>query len=427
MGAKMQLRSRSVEDEPRFVVGMDAHARKLAVSVWDWSDRFNACLHREIKCVDVDAMVKTYERHVDLDSITVIEASTNAAILKRRLNEAGFRAEVVRSDIIADKERKRKVCDIQDARNLALAYIKGDVRDFVWTPSDEYAEHRDVMFAYRDTVKELTRTSNRIWSVCSRKGYALPGRSSCAKVESLRKTIEETGIGGFAKERLEMLLEDYERLLKRKKALSRRMAETALSKPEMLRLMQLQGVNYKGAFALSAAVEDVRRFSEASKLAAYCGFSPIVDTSGSEEEAARRRGGTGKPLDGEGRDDVKHFFTEAGQAVLTRCADSKLGRWGWAMVNRGKPRNKVVCALGHKLVLYAFHILRGDPTPNRDSEAFFKRKMRRLHQRIGARRMHELGHGTKEQFASAQAKLLYGSLPEPATPGGATPQGAGPN
>ena len=51
MGARMQLRSRRVEDEPRFVVGMDAHAHKLAVSVWDWSDRFNACLHREIKCV----------------------------------------------------------------------------------------------------------------------------------------------------------------------------------------------------------------------------------------------------------------------------------------------------------------------------------------------------------------------------------------
>ena len=48
MCAKMQLRSRSVEDEPRFVVGMDAHAHKLAVSIWDWSDRFNACLHREI-------------------------------------------------------------------------------------------------------------------------------------------------------------------------------------------------------------------------------------------------------------------------------------------------------------------------------------------------------------------------------------------
>ena len=74
MDAKMQLRPRRADDEPRFVVGMDAHAHKLAVSVWDWSDRFNACLHREIKCIDIDAMVKTYERHVDLDSITVLKS-----------------------------------------------------------------------------------------------------------------------------------------------------------------------------------------------------------------------------------------------------------------------------------------------------------------------------------------------------------------
>ena len=368
-------RSRNADDEPRFVVGMDAHARKLAVSIWDWSDRFNACLHREIKCVDVDAMVATYERHVDPDSITIIEASTNSGILRRRLEDAGYRAEVVRSDTIADKER----------------------------------------------------TSNRIWSLCSRKGYPLPARSSAAKVDAVREAIEAAGAGGFAREHLEMLLEDYERLLRRKEALSRRMAETVLAKPEMLRLMQLQGVNYKGAFAMSAAVEDIGRFSSAAKLAAYCGFAPVLDTSGDEEEEARRRGGTGKPLDGEGRDDVKHFFMEAGQAVLTKCADSKLGRRGWSMVNRGKHRNKVVCAIGHKLVLYAFHILRGDPTPNRDDEEFFKRKMRAFYQKIGARRMHELGHGTKEQFASAQAKLVYGSLPEPATPGGATPREAEPS
>ena len=50
-------------------------------------------------------MIRTQktERHVDLDSITTIEASTNSAILKRRLEEVGFRAEVVRSDTIADK------------------------------------------------------------------------------------------------------------------------------------------------------------------------------------------------------------------------------------------------------------------------------------------------------------------------------------
>ena len=75
---------RSVDDEPRFVVGMDAHAHKLAVLIWDWSDRLNAHLHRGVKCVDVDAMVKTYERHVDFDPITVIETPTGSEALSLR-------------------------------------------------------------------------------------------------------------------------------------------------------------------------------------------------------------------------------------------------------------------------------------------------------------------------------------------------------
>ena len=44
MSAKRQLRRRSTEDEPRFVIGMDAHSKKLAISIWDWPDRFNPCL-----------------------------------------------------------------------------------------------------------------------------------------------------------------------------------------------------------------------------------------------------------------------------------------------------------------------------------------------------------------------------------------------
>ena len=44
-----------------------------------------------------------------------------------------------------------------------------------------------------------------------------------------------------------------------------------------------------------------------------------------------------------------------------------------------------------------------------DDEAFFKRKMRAFYQKIGARRMHELGHGTKEQFASAITAAGFGS------------------
>lgn len=411
MNAQKQVRAGRPEDEPTYVVGMDAHSKKLAISIWDWSDRWNPSAVKEIKCFDIEALEKTYERHVDLDSLTIIESSTNSMALKRRLNELGFRAEIVRADTIADKERKRKVCDIQDARNLAKAYLKGDVAEFVWAPSDKYEEYRDIMFAYRDATKESTRISNRIWSICSRKGYRLPVRGGRGKAETLRAEAAKANVSGFARKQLDMLLEDYERMLKRKGELARIIAETVVRSPQMLKLMQLPGVSYRGAFALEAAVEDVRRFSKASKLSAYGGFSPTLDTSGDEEEAARKRGGTGKPLDGEGREDIKFFFAEAGQSVLTSCGKMDIGRWGWSMINRGKPRNKVVCAIGRKLLTYAWHIMRNDPTPNRLNEALFKRKMKKLHEAMSSKRMYELGFGTQNEFAEQQAELVYGGLP----------------
>ena len=267
------------------------------------------------------------------------------------------------------------------------------------------------MFAYRDATKESTRISNRIWSICSRKGYRLPVRGGRGKAETLRAEAAKANVSGFARKQLDMLLEDYERMLKRKGELARIIAETVVRSPQMLKLMQLPGVSYRGAFALEAAVEDVRRFSKASKLSAYGGFSPTLDTSGDEEEAARKRGGTGKPLDGEGREDIKFFFAEAGQSVLTSCGKMDIGKWGWSMINRGKPRNKVVCAIGRKLLTYAWHIMRNDPTPNRLNEALFKRKMKKLHEAMSSKRMYELGFGTQNEFAEQQAELVYGGLP----------------
>ena len=400
---------------PKYAVGVDAHSKKLAISIWEGSDPWNPTLYREIKSCEIDAMEKTFERHVPLDSIVIIEASTNSRKLKNALVDIGFRAEVVKADTISNKESRRKVCDMQDARNLALAYIKGDIREFVWTPSDEYAEYRDIHFAYRDTVKELTRTSNRIWSICSQKGFDLPIRAGETKAASIHEMIKDLDVSGFIKDRLEMLIKDYERMLERRHELDRMMAEAVLDNDAMLGLMQLPGFYLHASFVLQALVEDPRRFPTAAKLAAYSGLSPTIDTSGEEEERAKKKGGTGKPLDGEGRQDLKYYCCEAGQTVLNLCPKTNIGKWGWAMLNRGKPKNKVACAVGHKLVTYAWHIMRGDPTPNRDGEPMFKRKMVRFYSELGKERMRELGYPTRTDFAKAMAKRFYGALPEART------------
>lgn len=412
----MNAKAQGGAGRPKYAVGVDAHSRKLAISIWETSDPWSPTLHGEIRSCGIDAMERTFERHVPLDSIVIIEASTNSRTLRNRLVDLGFRAEVVRADAVSGRESGRKVRDIQDARNLALAYVRGEIREFVWTPSDEYAEYRDIHFAYRDTVKELTRTSNRIWGICSRLGLDLPVRAGETKADSIRGMIVDLGVSGFARERLEMLAGDYGHLLERRRRLERMMAEAVLGNDAMLGLMQLPGFYLHASFVLQALVEDPRRFPSAAKLAAYAGLSPTVNTSGEEEERARRRGGTGKPLDGEGRRDIRYYCCEAGQAVLHLCPKSGVGRWGWAMVNRGKPRNKAVCAVGRKLVTYAWHIMRGDPTPNRDGEPMFRRKMARLYSELGRERMRELGYPTRAAFAGAMAARFYGALPEAGRP-----------
>lgn len=401
-----------VEGRVQYVVGMDAHSKKLAISIWECSNLWKPMLYKEIRCCAITDMEATYKHNVPKDSITIIESSTNSATLKKRLENIGFRAGIVRSDIISDKERKRKVRDIQDARNLAQAYIKGNVQEFVWVPSDQYADYRDIYFAHRDTVKEITRSSNRIWSICSRKGYDLPIRSGAAKGESIRKMVEQLQISGFIKERLEMLVADYEFFLERKVKLEKLMAEAIIENDKMLALMQLPGFYYHAAFVIATIVEDAKRFSSAAKLTAYAGLSPMINTSGEEEQKAMLKGGPGKPLDGDGRMDLKFYCCEAGQTVLNLCSKSDIGKWGWRMINRGKPKNKVCCAIGRKLITYVWHILRGDPSPNREGEGIFKRKMLRFYSVLGRQRMFELGYPTRADFSNAMSARFYGHLPE---------------
>ena len=320
-----KLRSTKATSRPKYVVGMDAHSRKLAISIWEGSDPWHPARLGENPRCDISRMKQYYEEKVPMDSITIIEASTNSALLKGMLDEIGFRAEVVRSDAIADRQRKRKVCDINDARELANAYIHGEIKEFVWTPSPEYAEYRDVLFSYRDAVKETTRTSNRIWSICCRCGFDFDIKAGETKADSIRAMIAELGVGGFVKERLEMLVRDYEYFLKRRDELERLIAEAVVQSGEMTALMQLPGVFFLAAFATQTLVEDARRFDSASKLAAYGGFAMIGNTSGEDEEKSKRRGGTGKPLDGEGRKDLKTLYCEAGHTVLNRCGGMKIG------------------------------------------------------------------------------------------------------
>jgi len=125
------------------------------------------------------------------------------------------------------------------------------------------------------------------------------------------------------------------------------------------------------------------------------------------------QGGAFKPTDPEGRRDLKYYLCEAANTVLNTCPKSNLGKWGIHLIFKGKLHGKVVVAVARKEATYAWHIMRGDPTPNRDGEALFYRKMIRFASVLGEKKMRELGYKSRAAFAEYHCNRLYGHLPKP--------------
>jgi hypothetical protein len=52
---------------PKYVVGMDAHSRKLAISIWESTDPWNPIRYAEKPKCDISQMRQYYHENVPLD------------------------------------------------------------------------------------------------------------------------------------------------------------------------------------------------------------------------------------------------------------------------------------------------------------------------------------------------------------------------
>ena len=146
-------------------------------------------------------------------------------------------------------------------------------------------------------------------------------------------------------------------------------------------------------------------------LVSYYGLNPRVNGSGEVEERNKKKGRNGKTPKC-GRKDVKTLLVEAAQSVVRTQKSSALGKWAVRKLAQKKPYNKVVCAVARKIVCYAWHILKGHPVPNRDSEAFFTRKAKRIYGEIGKDVMREIGFASAAELVERLVAPLYAHLPE---------------
>ena len=396
------------------LVGMDAHTRVLSLCVAEWRHGSDPEVKARFPNVMLEDMERVYERRIPRDAVTLVESSGNTRVIVRRLEAIGRSAVVLNSDILGSISEKDRVNDRIDAEKLAYAYARGNSSGkTVWIPSEEYAGYRDLISGYLRSSRDTTRTSNRIWAFCNSHGLPLPKRGMPRKAEKIRAVLEGMGLDANQRALIDGQLEDFEHFLGRRTEDIGRIKRIAIRRRDVLRLMQLPGIQLYVAFAIVAYVEDVRRFPTAKKLVSYFGLNPAVNDSGERERRNRRAGRSHGHLSRFGRSDVKHLCAEIGQAAL-RCGESPIGRWARRKLASGKEYNKVCMAAARKVITYAWYILNDVPSPNRDTQAFYERKLARAYGEVGRDEMTKHGFPTRASFVKAVSAEVFAHLPEPA-------------
>jgi transposase len=378
------------------LAGMDAHSEKIELCLTRWSHGTDPQVRRSIT-TSLAALEATYAAQVPAGTLTVLEASTNAFSIARRLGRIGYEAKVLTADTVAGMSRGDRVNDRIDARNLAVAYARGGARE-VLVPAERHEQWRDIWHGYRCAVKDSVKWSNRIWAFCSGHGFELPTRLRRRKAAQVRAQV--TGLGWDDEQafHVNLLLGEYEHACGVRDCYLRRIERIVAGNTEMIRVMQVLGIRFVIAFALVTYIEDARRFATARKLVSYIGLNPRVCESGKQKGH--------RATSSYGRRDLKTAMVEAAQTAL-RHGDGGMHRWARRKIAEGKHRNEVIVALARKMVCHVWHILMGHPPPEVEPSRTYVTKLTTLGYQLGSESIRAMGYHSAKEYALALCSEFY--------------------
>ncbi len=287
--------------------------------------------------------------------------------------------------------------DRQSAIKLARVYLTG-LAKIVWQPDERTRQRRELLFAYRNAVKDATRSRNRIRSYLNERCVRLPKGAALTQPSGKAKALSMREWSPLQK----MLLEDAFGQLwtaeKRRKDLERTMALELAAEPKWAGLWRLMGVRHRVAFALMAMVGDVNRFPKAKKLVAYLGLAPRKKQSGNDEKGKQLGIGNG------GRGDVRALLIQSAQNALNQKS-SPLHDWGRKLLVR-KNRQMAVAAVARKLAVAIWHLLKGHYSEMLEASDHLVAKLYKIATVIGKDALKEMGFAKRSEFIEKQIELL---------------------
>ena len=289
------------------------------------------------------------------------------------------------AELLAEHAGRVTVSNPMRTRAIASAKVKTDkidakvlaqlgAADFlpeVWAP-DEITRALRRRIAHRSSlVRQRTRLRNQIHAVLARNLIEAPFTDVFG--QGGRQWLAEVQLPAHEREQVDSNLRLHDALDVEIELVERQLAEQALARPDVRRLMTIPGVGAITALALVAVIGDVSRFPSPRHLVGYLGLDPRVRQSG---EKAARHGHISRA----GQAHARGLLVEAAHTAIRTPGPLRAFHARLA-ARRGK--QIALCATARKLTVLTWHLLTKDEDYRFAAPTITQRKLRTLQRKAG--------------------------------------------
>ncbi len=331
-----------------YYTGIDLHRKTSFVTTVDQSGQ----IVKKVNMINDEVTVLDYFLSLDDDTKVVIESTANWYWLYDLLTEHQIPVVVsnpVKTKAIASARIKN---DKLDSHMLAQL-LRANFLATVHVSSQHTRQLKELLRHRSKLVRDMVRMKNRIHNIMAKNNVTVPTSDLFGK-RGLDFLLH-VQLPSYQRHQVDTYLTLYQQLKAHTEVLTKQVKHYALDDPMAQLLMTIPGVGPITAMFMVAEIEDISRFKSYRHLSSYAGLVPRLDASADKQRMGR--------ITKQGSAYLRTALVEAAQAA-TRTK-SRLNIFFRRRIVRSGYQ-KAIVATAHKIIQYAFYILR-DQTPYREN------------------------------------------------------------
>lgn len=262
-------------------VGLDYHVRTSSIHILDaHGKKINALTVRGswVELIEVLRRVAKEAQAVGEKLAICYEASCGYGHLFEQLARIAAKVVVAHPGQLRIIFKSKRKSDRVDAAKLAMLLLLGQVPT-VWVPSADVRAWRRMIEYRRRVMDKRTACKNQVRALLRTHGVLAPARKKLWSKKQrpwLRDLQLPTASDSL---QLAILLDELEHQDKQVARVTAQLDRIAKSHPGVALLRTIPGVGPRTAEAVTAYIDDARRFTRSKCIGAYLGIVPCQDAS----------------------------------------------------------------------------------------------------------------------------------------------------